>query len=118
MMASQRVQYLIRVLPRWSCCSAFRKVSDEFAVPLCLGHHRAVHRSRDERAWWRQAGIDPIKVARRLWKKRPTEWTREGLKNQHYFGRMALRPHGAAAASEPRATTKPQEDPRVPGLPE
>src|SRR5262249_8213937 len=29
-----------------------RKVSDEFAVPLCRGHHRAVHRSRDERAWW------------------------------------------------------------------
>src|SRR5262245_38167336 len=26
-----------------------RKVSDEFAVPLCRGHHRAVHRSRDER---------------------------------------------------------------------
>jgi hypothetical protein len=45
-----------------------RKVSDEFAVPLCRGHHRAVHRSRDERAWWRQAGIDPIKVARKLWK--------------------------------------------------
>jgi hypothetical protein len=45
-----------------------RKVSDEFAVPLCRGHHRAVHRSRDERAWWRQAGIDPIKIARRLWK--------------------------------------------------
>jgi ERF superfamily len=46
-----------------------RKVSDEFAVPLCRGHHRAVHRSRDERAWWRQAGLDPIKVARRLWRK-------------------------------------------------
>src|SRR5262249_25685292 len=45
-----------------------RKVSDEFAVPLCRGHHRAVHRSCDERAWWRQAGLDPIKVARRLWK--------------------------------------------------
>jgi len=45
-----------------------RKVSDEFAVPLCRGHHRAVHRSRDERAWWRQVGIDPIKVARKLWK--------------------------------------------------
>ena len=46
-----------------------RKVSDEFVVPLCRGHHRAVHRSREERAWWRQAGIDPIKVARRLWKE-------------------------------------------------
>jgi hypothetical protein len=28
-----------------------------------------VHRSRDERLWWRQAGIDPIKVARRLWRQ-------------------------------------------------
>jgi hypothetical protein len=46
-----------------------RKVSDEFAVPLCRGHHRAVHRSRDERAWWRQTGIDPIKVARKLWRE-------------------------------------------------
>src|SRR5262249_24370093 len=45
-----------------------RKVSDEFAVPLCRGHHSSAHRSRDERAWWRQAGIDPIKIARRLWK--------------------------------------------------
>jgi ERF superfamily len=45
-----------------------RKASDEFAVPLCRVHHRAVHRVRDERAWWHAAGIDPIKVARKLWK--------------------------------------------------
>jgi ERF superfamily len=45
-----------------------RKVSDEFAVPLCRSHHRAVHRAGDEKAWWRQAGIDPIKVARKLWR--------------------------------------------------
>jgi ERF superfamily len=45
-----------------------RKVSDEFAVPLCRGHHRSAHCSRDERAWWKHAGIDPIKIARRLWK--------------------------------------------------
>jgi hypothetical protein len=44
-----------------------RKVSDEFAVPLCRGHHRGVHRSRDERAWWKQVGIEPLKIARRLW---------------------------------------------------
>jgi hypothetical protein len=46
-----------------------RKASDEFAVPLCRVHHRAVHRAGDERAWWNQAGIDPIKVARRFWKR-------------------------------------------------
>ena len=45
-----------------------RKASDEFAIPLCRSHHRAVHRAGDEKAWWKQAGIDPIKVARKLWK--------------------------------------------------
>jgi hypothetical protein len=45
-----------------------RKASDEFAVPLCRAHHRALHRVGDERAWWKQAGIDPVKVARKLWK--------------------------------------------------
>ena len=29
-----------------------RKVSDEFTVPLCRGHHREVHRHGDEAAWW------------------------------------------------------------------
>jgi ERF superfamily len=45
-----------------------RRASDEFAVPLCRSHHRAVHRARDERAWWRAAGINPDQVARKLWK--------------------------------------------------
>ena len=44
------------------------KVSDEFVAPLCRIHHRAVHRVSDERAWWKLAGIDPIKVARKLWR--------------------------------------------------
>ena len=35
-----------------------RKVSDEFTVPLCRGHHREVHRSGDEAAWWIKAGIE------------------------------------------------------------
>jgi hypothetical protein len=43
-----------------------RKASDEFAVPLCRSHHRAVHRAGDEQAWWKTAGIDPVKVARQL----------------------------------------------------
>ncbi len=44
-----------------------RKVSDEFTVPLCRGHHREVHRCGDEAAWWRNAGIDPMVTARALW---------------------------------------------------
>jgi hypothetical protein len=34
----------------------------------CRSHHRAVHRAGDEKAWWKQVAIDPIKVARKLWK--------------------------------------------------
>ena len=44
-----------------------RKVSDEFTVPLCRGHHREVHRCGDEAAWWRNAGVDPTVAARSLW---------------------------------------------------
>jgi hypothetical protein len=44
-----------------------RKVSDEFTVPLCRGHHREVHRCGDEAQWWRKAAIDPTAAARALW---------------------------------------------------
>ncbi len=44
-----------------------RKVSDEFTVPLCRGHHREAHRSGDESGWWKAAGVDPTVTARALW---------------------------------------------------
>ena len=44
-----------------------RKVSDEFTVPLCRGHHREVHRSTNEAQWWKSAAIDPTVPARALW---------------------------------------------------
>ena len=44
-----------------------RKVSDEFVVPLCRSHHRALHRVGNEPGWWKAAGIDPLEVARKLW---------------------------------------------------
>jgi ERF superfamily len=43
------------------------RVSDEFVAPLCRTHHREVHRVGNEPAWWKQAGIDPIQAARKLW---------------------------------------------------
>jgi hypothetical protein len=46
-----------------------RKVSDEFTVPLCRGHHREVHRCGDEAEWWRKTAMDPIVAARSLWLK-------------------------------------------------
>jgi ERF superfamily len=45
-----------------------RKVSDEFIVPLCRTHHREVHRSSDEVAWWKQSGIDALEAAHKLWR--------------------------------------------------
>jgi len=45
-----------------------RKVSDEFTVPVCRVHHRELHRHGDEAAWWQKIKIDPLPIARRLWK--------------------------------------------------
>jgi hypothetical protein len=44
-------------------------VSDEFMVPVCQVHHRELHRSGDEAAWWRRLNIDPLPVALRLWQQ-------------------------------------------------
>jgi hypothetical protein len=93
-----------------------RKASDEFAVPLCRVHHRAAHRAGDERAWWRQTGIDPIKVAHRLWK------ATRGIKPRRSQRVTPPRPHRAAASSNPNnedmsATLATQEEVRLPDLP-
>jgi hypothetical protein len=78
-----------------------RKASDEFTVPLCRVHHRAIHRARDERAWWQEVGIDPVKVARKLWQDTRIE-----------EGRMEPDPTPQAAApdqiSKPGGDTEPQ----------
>jgi len=46
-----------------------RKVSDEFTVPLCRGHHREVHHHGDEAGWWEKVAINPTVIARALWLK-------------------------------------------------
>jgi len=46
-----------------------RTVSDEFIVPICRLHHRELHRSGDEAAWWQKLNIDPVPVALRLWQQ-------------------------------------------------
>ena len=74
-----------------------RKVSDEFVVPLCRSHHREVHRAGDERAWWQAAGIDPVKIARQLWRQ-----TRlNGPQDPHQSGLVArLETRSIAPASD------------------
>jgi ERF superfamily len=46
-----------------------RRVSDEFTVPVCRVHHRELHRSGNESAWWRLLNIDPLPVALKLWQQ-------------------------------------------------
>jgi hypothetical protein len=60
------------------------RVSDEFTVPVCRIHHRELHRSGDEAAWWQKLNIDPLPVALRLW--------------QHTRGRRELAPVTQAQA--------------------
>src|SRR6185312_12333620 len=45
------------------------KVSDEWSVPLCFTHHRALHTVGDEEAWWVEKGIDAKGEAQRLWRQ-------------------------------------------------
>ncbi|MFZ0108641.1 MAG: hypothetical protein WAL01_03970, partial [Pseudolabrys sp.] len=45
------------------------KVSDEFTVPLCRGHHRQLHQAGDERAWWEGQRVNALEVARGLWEE-------------------------------------------------
>jgi hypothetical protein len=46
-----------------------RRVSDEFTVPVCRVHHRELHRSGNETAWWESLKIDPLPVALKLWQQ-------------------------------------------------
>ncbi|MGB7689023.1 MAG: Rad52/Rad22 family DNA repair protein [Pseudolabrys sp.] len=45
------------------------KVSDEFTVPLCRGHHRQLHQTGNEEAWWESLGIDALEAAHSLWEQ-------------------------------------------------
>jgi hypothetical protein len=45
------------------------KVSDEFTVPLCRGHHRQLHQAGNEVIWWTDLKINALEVARELWEQ-------------------------------------------------
>jgi hypothetical protein len=77
-----------------------RRVSDEFTVPLCRGHHRALHRAGDEAKWWNKTGIDPKIAARDLWVKT-------------HFDRLRSRPEGLPPDGEAVST----QDATRPGSP-
>ena len=92
-----------------------RKVSDEFTVPLCRGHHREAHRSGDEAAWWKNAGVDPTITARALWLEthplptipatgdidRPSSQASCRHRSEKFQGRSADRQSGVESRNEP-----------------
>jgi hypothetical protein len=45
------------------------KVSDEFTVPLCRGHHRQLHQAGNEVAWWENQKINALPIAKGLWEQ-------------------------------------------------
>jgi hypothetical protein len=83
-----------------------RKVSDEFTVPLCRSHHRALHRSGSEYLWWENVGIDPLKVARKLWR---------GTRMQRQRG-LAQEQERSAGLEARAITTQPAAAAVLPGM--
>jgi DNA recombination protein Rad52 len=49
------------------------KVSDEFTVPLCRGHHRQLHQAGNEVTWWENLQIDALAIAKDLWNQTHTK---------------------------------------------
>jgi hypothetical protein len=83
-----------------------RKVSDEFTVPLCRGHHRELHRHGDETAWWRKVAIEPLAAARALWLETHPRLVRTAkvasAKGRRSSNGLAKRSAGAGKPSELR----------------
>ena len=87
-----------------------RKVSDEFVVPLCRTHHRALHRVGNEPGWWKTTGIDPLVVARQLWGQSRLSAQPEPVPLQ-----APSEPLRAAAADPPSGSHSPSLAPRPDG---
>jgi hypothetical protein len=49
------------------------KVSDEFTVPLCRGHHRQLHQAGNEVTWWEDLKINALEIAKGLWEESRTK---------------------------------------------
>ena len=52
------------------------KVGDEWTVPLCNIHHRALHDAGGEEDWWSEFEIDPLGEAEKLWNARQSRYCR------------------------------------------
>ena len=58
-----------------------RKVSDEYTVPLCGDHLDELRTVGDEAMWWMRTGVEPVGVARMLWRVTHPEVTAAQLRD-------------------------------------
>ena len=72
------------------------KLSDEFTVLLCRGHHRQLHQAGNEVRWWNNLQFKPLEIAKGLWE--------ESL--------MKKNPTAAQAAQQQSATDRPKAAPQ------
>jgi hypothetical protein len=72
------------------------KVSDEFTVPLCRGHHRQLHQAGNEVAWWENLKINALEIAKGLWEE----------------SRLKRYPIAAQASQQQALNDPPQAGPR------
>jgi ERF superfamily protein len=68
------------------------RVSDEFTVPVCRIHHRELHRSGDEAAWWQKVNIDPVPVALGLWQYSQADTALAAIRQDVAQGKAAKTP--------------------------
>ena len=50
-----------------------QKVGDQWVVPLCAAHHRALHDAGNERTWWTEFKVNPLREAESLWQSRRSD---------------------------------------------
>ncbi len=79
-----------------------RRVSDQFIVPVCRVHHRELHRSGNEAAWWRKLNIDPIPIALGLWEQTRTDGGKSARLDE---GRTDSKPASQGAAGDGASET-------------
>ena len=75
-------------------------MSDEFTVPICRTHHRELHRSGDEAAWWQKLNIDPLPVALGLWQHTRADRELTPMKQAQAVRTPDVKPAAQGAASD------------------
>jgi Rad52/22 family double-strand break repair protein len=76
------------------------KVSDEFTVPLCRGHHRQLHQAGNEVAWWEKLNLKPLEVAQALWEDTRPKAQALAMAQPLSQGTAGAEEAGTAAAAE------------------